>query len=446
MSSKIESANECLSSPNLGVEAVDRFPTPGFMRRILGAMVSAGAVIFFLVLIVLPWLHDVWIEPMGLSDSVEITLGALVSIVSYIALSTLAIAPFIKQELEWIRGAIKARDYHLEIKNSKLQALTEEIHHASPYLGLMQQQLDGALKDTEVGVIAVIECLNKVHAVSAGQVDRITESMNNGMMLTEIIREQTVHNKDVISILNSHVGKQMQELSVNLQRIQSLANQVVELSPLVGVISKIANQTNLLALNAAIEAARAGEAGRGFSVVADEVRKLSTQTAEAAANIEQKIRLATQGAEAELAAANEALTSHESSSDLNKIIHDLTGVESRFNQGSSMLLDVILSVDAGNKEAIRRLSEALGHLQFHDVLRQRVEQVQFGIGELDEHLLGMAHRTGEAEWDGHLNPTLKQRMAGHLDRYVMNSQRDIHSAMTGKPSVSDGGRPQIELF
>jgi methyl-accepting chemotaxis protein len=446
MSSKIESANACLSCPNLGVGVVDGFPTPGFIRRIVGAMISAGAVIFLLVLIVLPWLHDVWIEPLGLSDGVEITLGALVSIVSYIALSTFAIFPFIKQELKWIRGSIQTRDYRIDIKKSNLQALTEEIHHASPYLGLMRQQLDGALKDTEVGVIAVIDCLNKVHAVSAGQVDRITESMNNGMMLTEIIREQTAHNKDVISILSSHVGKQMQELSVNLQRIQSLANQVVELSPLVGVISKIANQTNLLALNAAIEAARAGEAGRGFSVVADEVRKLSTQTAEAAANIEQKIRLATQGAEAELAAANEALNSHESTSDLNKIIHDLSGVESRFNQGSSMLLDVIVSVDAGNKEAIHRLSEALGHLQFQDVLRQRVEQVQFGIGELDEHLSDLAHRSVETEWDGHLTPTLKERMDGHLDRYVMNSQRDIHSAMTGEPSNSDGGRPQIELF
>jgi methyl-accepting chemotaxis protein len=249
-----------------------------------------------------------------------------------------------------------------------------------------------------------------------------------------------------MKVLNSHVEGQVDDLNQNLERVQMLANQVVELSPLVEVISKIASQTNLLALNAAIEAARAGESGRGFAVVADEVRKLSTQTAEAAANIEQKIRLATEGAETELRAANDALSSHETSSDLKAIINKLGLVESRFTKGSSMLLDVITTVDAGNKEAINQLSEALGYLQFQDVLRQRVEQVKQAIAGLDEHLMDIGRRLGDPGWDGHLQDTLKQRMAGHLDSYVMNSQRDVHSAVTGGVAAKESERPQIELF
>jgi methyl-accepting chemotaxis protein len=41
---------------------------------------------------------------------------------------------------------------------------------------------------------------------------------------------------------------------------------------------------------------------------------------------------------------------------------------------------------------------------------------------------------------------LKQRMEGHLDRYVMHSQRDTHSKVTGAVSASDDNRPKIELF
>lgn len=446
MNSEHASAKTCLACPRWKEPEGDEFPLPGFMRRIFGAVVATAAVVVTLGFIVMPWVHDTWIEPLNLTDATEIVLGSLVAILSFVSVSALAIWPFICAELTTIRGKMKAKNCRLDSKRNRQKAVAEDIAGASPYLNLMRQQLDGALQSSETGVIAVIDCLNQIHALSRQQVDRITDSMNNGMMLTEIIREQTRHNREVVNVLNGHQAEQMNDLHQNLQRVQLLANQVVELSPLVGVISKIANQTNLLALNAAIEAARAGESGRGFAVVADEVRKLSTQTAEAAANIEQKICMATQGAEAELQAANEALTTHESSSELKQIIDELCAVESRFNQGSDMLLDVINAVDAGNRDAVNRLSEALGYLQFQDVLRQRVQQVQAAIGELDEHFVELAERLGDAAWNGHLDSSLKQRMAGHLDSYVMNSQRDVHSEVTGKSSAAVNGRPQIELF
>ncbi|WP_082879898.1 methyl-accepting chemotaxis protein [Methylomonas methanica] len=419
---------------------------PGFIGRVLIGILFALIVNIGLAWLAYPWLHEILSQLMGLNERLGVTLKILFFVIIFIGLTMMAMWPFLRAEIRWVKELVKSRDRRLSRKRSIQNAIAGEIHQASPFLSLMCQQLNGALKDTESGVIAVINSLNQVHQVSSSQVDRITESMNNGMMLTEIIQEQTANNKNIVTILSSNVENQMSDLRFNLQRIQGLAKQVGELSPLVDVISKIARQTNLLALNAAIEAARAGESGRGFSVVADEVRKLSTQTAEAAANIELKIRTATEGAEAELMAANEAIDRHETSTELNRIIDDLIAVESRFESGSGMLLDVIAAVDSGNQEGIKRLSEALGYLQFQDVLRQRVEQVELAIKELDEHFLDLADRFGNPEWSGQLNQTLKQRMEGHLDRYVMKGQRDAHIALTGIKPSGDGGRPQIELF
>jgi Methyl-accepting chemotaxis protein (MCP) signalling domain/Cache domain len=88
------------------------------------------------------------------------------------------------------------------------------------------------------------------------------------------------------------VQQTLQGMSGLRDKVDAIANQIVNLSEQTGqitvvsdLVADLASQTNMLALNAAVEAARAGEQGKGFSVVADEIRKLADQSKKSADKI-----------------------------------------------------------------------------------------------------------------------------------------------------------------
>ncbi len=88
------------------------------------------------------------------------------------------------------------------------------------------------------------------------------------------------------------VQQTLQGMSGLRDKVDAIANQIVNLSEQTGqitvvsdLVADLASQTNMLALNAAVEAARAGEQGKGFSVVADEIRKLADQSKRSADKI-----------------------------------------------------------------------------------------------------------------------------------------------------------------
>lgn len=344
----------------------------------------------------------------------------------------------------WAFGQLNFEDVSRELAARK--AVEADIKDCKPYIDVMHEQIGDSLAESECEVVVVIEQIDTLNAKTSLQREHIARSVRSAGELTENTQTRVENNKGIIAAIEIQLETQTEEFRNNFERIRGLAGDVGALTPLIKTITSIAQQTNLLALNAEIEAARAGSAGRGFAVVAYEVRKLAVLSTQAAADIAAKINATSKRVDEEMSNAQASLQHHQASSAMSHLGSDLGEMQSEFCKNSQLLLEVITEVDANYAESVTRLAEALGHIQFQDVMRQRMEHVQGALVELRDHLLRLAERPDRPGWDGLFDTTFKGLLESHLNSYKMASQTITHLAVAGGDSDSDHSRPAIELF
>jgi methyl-accepting chemotaxis protein len=399
----------------------------------LGALIGTSA----LSVILAPWMHEAFLPAIGLSLrwQIALLLAVVIAVASLLTLALRALSKKATFDEEWLMLS----------KHMPREQVVAEVREVAPYLDVMSKQLDGAVKETEHGVMALIASIDAIHQVSNQQLQRINASEESGVELATALHEKVMVDKQLGLILQMFVDKQQQDVETNLGRIKRL-QEVKSLTTLVADISQVAKQTNILAINAAVEAARAGDAGRGFAVLAAEIRELSNRTAGAAVNISLKIKTATEGIDEELKNATPVDDRTSASGSMRQVIADVDEMQHRFSAASQSLLVIIEGVKTGHQAIVMGLSEALGQIQFQDVIRQRVEQVQKAQQELNEHLQSMADQLVDIPWDPQSMVTLRQRLDDQMASYVMQSQRETHQEVMGSPAASANARPNIELF
>jgi methyl-accepting chemotaxis protein len=325
-------------------------------------------------------------------------------------------------------------------------AVRDEIGDSKLYIDVMHHQIGDSLDESSKEVTHVIEQLSHLVDKSTAQREHIGRSIKSGQDLTNHTQARVENNRALIAGIETQLQGQTNELRSTYERIVSLASEVCALTPLIKIITSIAQQTSLLALNAEIEAARAGSAGRGFSVVAYEVRKLAVLSTKAAGEISQKINATCKRVYTEMDEVKASIELHAANNNVGQLIAELELMQQEFTTNSQLLLDVIGEVDDTYQESVHRLSQALGHIQFQDVMRQRMEHVQASLAEMREHMLWIAERLNDREWDGSFDQSFKSILAGHFEKYKMASQAVTHLNVAGGTTTDDHSRPAIELF
>lgn len=338
-----------------------------------------------------------------------------------------------------------AEENFFEATVGRRTALRTELLGAQPYIDVMHHQIGDTVVQVEQEVMEVIKDIGMLNEKATVQRKRIAESLENGRDMTRSTEQQVDSSKVMVASIETQLEEQNNELRSSCERVESMATEVDALKPLIKVITSIAQQTSLLALNAEIEAARAGAAGRGFAVVASEVRKLSIATTKAAADIAGKIGATTSRVQQELENAQAALERYRSGEEVQRLINGLTEMQNEFGRNSHLLLEVLGELDANYAESVLRLSQALGHLQFQDVMKQRLEHVQSALDEMREHMSMLGEKPADPAWDGRLDRTFKGILEAHMDRYRMERQTATHLAATGGTADSES-HPAIELF
>lgn len=139
--------------------------------------------------------------------------------------------------------------------------------------------------------------------VSIKEIKKIsTQTLEKAKTLASIAektREQGLQGLDAVDQSVQSMKNVREKVQTIAQTILELSNKTQQIGEITSVVNHLARQSKMLALNASIEAAKAGEAGKGFAVVATEVKNLAEQSEESTTQVQkilEDIRNATEKA------------------------------------------------------------------------------------------------------------------------------------------------------
>jgi methyl-accepting chemotaxis protein len=315
------------------------------------------------------------------------------------------------------------------------RAVIEGLKTIAPTCEVLSAQLEHVVDETEAASSTFVGQLIAIDGEVATLTDKVARLVEQTRQSTEI-QALAARNAQIVSELAQAVHSRD-------ATIRSLVGEVHGLDAEADTIREIARTTNILGLNALIVAAHAGDQGAAFDVVAREVRALSAKSGESAGRICGGIAALTQKMNNALNSTGDG-TGTDLDGQLAQINATQAALEQQFASFTQGAGAIVGEVDNTASRLASLTVEAMSGVQFQDLVRQLVEQVQMSLGRIVEHARALA-----ANADGDLGAADLRLLHSDLTEvkssYVMQRQRETHGRVTATATAVDSA-PTIELF
>jgi len=415
-------------------------------RQLIVALLTAAACAAGVYLLHVPF-HD-WLHmAAGMSDKTADTAGTVVIVLLSFLINNMVSVAIFKDESLGLRAVQQQLDEKISSDEEIINSAAGDLGDLPALTKLLNEQLHAITMETERSAYSIMERLQAIDGVINELMSTVTSSAKEAETMIQSGEKSVGSNVDLIENLNRFIQDRFAEFDADRESISVVVQQAKSLSSLVDLIKNISSQTNLLALNAAIEAARAGEVGRGFAVVADEVRKLSGETDHAVSKIQEGISNVAKSIEDQFRNKLEHSNIQQQKEVLENFSKHLDSMGSNYHKLMKRDEETLANLGVTSQKLSTMFMDVLASIQFQDVTRQQIEQVQKALTRLDTHVAQMVEMMRSKDFSS--AASIKEHIDQIYQGYVMEKQRDVHAtAMGGNIRAGNSGASlrKIELF
>jgi methyl-accepting chemotaxis protein len=298
----------------------------------------------------------------------------------------------------------------------------------------MDKKLQEVVIDTESSALAIISEVRHLHDSASELVKYLEKSSPQANDLGRDIVQSMAYLVDIGVFIQGMPEK----MTRDLHSVQSVVQEITELSSLVGSVHAISMQSHLLAINAAIEGSRAGAGGAAFRVVAGEMRLLASNSTAVAMKISQGLGRARAAVESGLTSrVNE---STKSLSDVSNAAASIQKLQENFEDMNQYFKTRFAVITQHNQLLAKDIAEVLGHIQYQDVVSQCIERIRNTTSQRNDFLKTTLGRMQQGNFE---LDQLSTELAQILDDYRTEEDKHRHSARHDEKA---NGELKFELF
>jgi hypothetical protein len=326
--------------------------------------------------------------------------------------------------------------------NVHVERAISELAAYPTFTEILKKQMGSVTELSDQAANSILTNLNGVDGRITALLNFIKQSESTDQV-SRIVSQIEAEMDGCRHMLDDFAERQATDAQLAFQQLGKMTTDTQGVLDVIQGVNGIARQTSMLSLNVSIEAARAGEAGRGFAIIGNEIRSLAARVQDLSNEVHQRVESLMQTVTVDL--EQQAKLREQSQRDA---IANITATLGALTENLLTVVtynrDVMHKVETESAAIGGPIMDIMAGLQFQDIIRQQLEQLDQMAGMVDSHLQSVGAGLANHE-DGQGEATLLSKLDGQYGNYVMARQRQTHLEALGQ------GQPQaavslIELF